>query len=67
MAKLTYKEAYLKLQELSNQINELDLSEIDKLVGITEKANKYISVCEDRIKIIRGKLENIPNAEQNGQ
>ncbi len=62
MAKLTYKEAYLRLQELSEQVNHLDLSEIDKLVDITEKANKYIGVCEDRIKIIRDKLKNLSNS-----
>ena len=31
MAKLTYKEAYLRLQELSEKVNSLDLSDLDWL------------------------------------
>lgn len=57
MAKLTYKEAYQRLQQLAEEVNTLDLSDLDKLVQITEKANKYVSVCEERINRIKEKLE----------
>tara|TARA_R110002167_G_C12317815_1_gene618805 strand:+ start:87 stop:299 length:213 start_codon:yes stop_codon:yes gene_type:complete len=56
---MSYKAAYTKLEALALEVESLDLSDLDKLVKITEKASEYAKVCNERINIIRQKLEGI--------
>jgi exonuclease VII small subunit len=59
VTKITYKEAYDNLEKLAGEVQDLDLSDLDELIGITQKAAKYVKVCEDRIKIIKEKLDKL--------
>ena len=59
VTKITYKEAYDNLEKLAGEVQDLDLSDLDELIGITQKAAKYVKGCEDRIKIIKEKLDKL--------
>ena len=59
VTKITYKEAYDNLEKLADEVQDLDLSDLDELIDITQKAAKYVKVCEDRIKIIKAKLDKL--------
>jgi exonuclease VII small subunit len=59
----SYKTAYMKLEALSKEVESMDLSDLDKLVKVTEKAAGYAKICRERIRIIREKLESIDDAQ----
>ncbi len=59
----SYKTAYTKLEALSKEVESMDLSDLDKLVKVTEKAAGYAKICRERINIIREKLESIDDAQ----
>ena len=65
MAKLSYKEAYMRLEELADEVHALNLSDLDKLISITEKATKYVKVCEERIEAVKEKLNAFSNEKDN--
>jgi exodeoxyribonuclease VII small subunit len=61
--KITYKEAYEKLELIAKEVETLDLSDLDRLVEITEEAAKYTRLCKSRIDVIKSKLRDNSNLE----
>ena len=55
----SYKTAYTKLEALAKEVESMDLSDLDKLVKVTEKAAGYAKICRERISIIQEKLESM--------
>jgi exonuclease VII small subunit len=63
----SYKTAYMKLEALSKEVESMDLSDLDKLVKVTEKATGYAKICRERISIIREKLEGLDDGRVGGE
>ena len=50
-SKQTYKEAYTKLEELVEQLEDGNIP-LDKLAEKVKQANEWIAVCEDKLRQI---------------
>lgn len=50
-SKQTYNEAYTKLEELVEQLEDGNIS-LDKLAEKVKQANEWITVCEDKLRQI---------------
>ena len=62
--KMTYKEAYEKLESIAKEIETLDLSDLDRLVEITAEASKYTKLCKSRIDVIKSQLRDNANVDR---
>jgi len=53
---LNYKEAYTKLQELVEQLEDGNIP-LDKLAAKVKQANELIAVCENKLRQIQAEVE----------
>ncbi len=63
--KLTYNEAYTKLEELVEQLEEGNIP-LDKLADNVKQANEWIAVCEDKLRQIQAEVEAAVEKKSNG-
>ena len=53
---LTYNEAFSKLEELVEQLEEGDI-QLDKLSEKVKQANEFISICETKLRSIDNEVK----------
>ena len=63
--KLTYNEAYTKLEALVEQLEEGNIP-LDKLADNVKQANEWIAVCEDKLRQIQTEVEAAVEKKSNG-
>jgi len=54
--KLTYSEAYIKLEELVEQLEDGSIP-LDKLADNVKQANEWVVVCEMKLRQIQAEIE----------
>lgn len=51
-SKLTYSEAFTKLEELVEQLEDGTIP-LDKLAATVKQANEWVAVCEGKLRMIQ--------------
>lgn len=59
--KKTFKESYLRLQEISNLLDKEELIDIDELIKLQDEAKKLYTFCNTKLKDLDKKLDNNDN------
>ena len=59
---LTYNDAFLKLEELVEQLEGGDIP-LDKLAAKVKQANELIAVCEGKLRGIESEIKEVTKAE----
>ena len=54
-SKLTYSEAFTKLEELVEQLEDGTIP-LDKLAATGKQANEWVAVCEDKLRMIQAEV-----------
>ncbi|MBN8686552.1 MAG: exodeoxyribonuclease VII small subunit [Chitinophagales bacterium] len=54
-SKLTYSEAFTKLEELVEQLEDGTIP-LDKLAATVKQANEWVAVCEDKLRMIQAEV-----------
>ena len=54
-SKLTYNEAFTKLEELVEQLEDGTIP-LDKLAATVKQANEWVAVCEDKLRMIQAEV-----------
>lgn len=54
-SKLTYSEAFTKLEELVGQLEDGTIP-LDKLAATVKQANEWVAVCEDKLRMIQAEV-----------
>ena len=55
-SKLTYNEAFTKLEELVEQLEDGTIP-LDKLAATVKRANEWVAVCEGKFRQIETEIE----------
>jgi exodeoxyribonuclease VII small subunit len=55
---LTYSEAFTKLEELVEQLEDGNIP-LDKLAGNVKQANEWVAVCETKLRQIQTEIEEV--------
>jgi exodeoxyribonuclease VII small subunit len=56
--KLTYNEAYTKLEELVEQLEDGSIP-LDKLADNVKQANEWMEVCETKLRQVEAEIESV--------
>ena len=60
-SKLTYNEAFNRLEELVEQLEDGTIP-LDKLAATVKQANEWVTVCEGKLRQIETEIEAISGA-----